>query len=132
MVINQKKFLAAFSQTGVVSTASVISKNNRLNHYNWMHSDPEYPALFENACNEAAETLEKEAITRGRDGWQEPVFYQGRVVGSVIKKSDNLLMFMLKGMMPAKYRERYDLEHSGQVAVTVKIVKFSETEKSAK
>ncbi len=130
--INQSKFLAAFSQSGIVTTAAENSKQNRNNHYNWLDKDPDYPARFEAAYDSAAETLEQEAITRGRDGWKEPIVYQGEITGHVIKKSDILLMFMLKGMKPEKYRERHDMEHSGQVAMTVEIVKFSETEKPAK
>lgn len=132
VLINQSKFLAAFSQIGIITTAAENSKQNRMNHYNWMDKDPDYPARFESACTAAAETLENEAIARGRDGWKEPVFYQGEIVGEVIKKSDILLMFMLKGMLPSKYRERYDLEHSGDVAMTVNIVKFSESGKKEK
>jgi hypothetical protein len=33
----------------------------------------------------------------------------GRQVGSIREYSDMLLIFLLKGLRPAKYRERYDV-----------------------
>lgn len=55
-----------------------------------------------------AELLEAEAVRRAYEGVDEPVFYQGSECGEVRKYSDTLLMFLLKGMMPNKYRERVD------------------------
>ena len=52
--------------------------------------------------------LEAEVIRRGAHGIDEPVFYQGKVVGQIRKYSDNLLMFMLKGLRPAKFRDNYN------------------------
>lgn len=44
-------------------------------------------------------------------GVDEPVYYQGRSVGRVKRYSDVLLIFLLKGIRPDVYRERY--EHTG-------------------
>ena len=45
---------------------------------------------------------------------EEPVFYQGEVVGSVRKFSDTLLMFLLKGNRPDKYKDRVSKEIAGK------------------
>jgi hypothetical protein len=60
----------------------------------------------------AADRLEEEAWRRAVDGVEEPVgFYRGEPGAYVRRYSDTLLIFLLKGLRPEKYRERY--EHSG-------------------
>jgi len=49
------------------------------------------------------EMLEDEAMRRALHGDMQPVFYQGREVGSVRKRSDAMLMFLLR----KHYRKRY-------------------------
>lgn len=120
-------FLKALSINGIITEAAKAAKIPRQSHYDWMKNDPEYPARYEAAYNEAVDSLEQEAISRARDGWEEPVYQGGKYVGSIRKKSDTLLIFLLKGAKPEKYRERY--EHSGEVAQTVKIIKFTEDDK---
>lgn len=53
-----------------------------------------------------AEQLESEAIRRAYEGVDKPVFYKGKECGAIREFSDTLMMFLLKGMMPAKYRDR--------------------------
>lgn len=51
------------------------------------------------------ETLEQTALSRAVDGWDEPVFYEGKLCGTKRKFSDSLLMFMLKGLKPDVYKD---------------------------
>ena len=67
--------------------------------------DEEFATSFEEAMNTAMDNLEAEAIRRATDGVDEPVYYRGEEVGSINKKSDQLLMFLLKGNK-SKYREK--------------------------
>ena len=67
----------------------------------------------------AADALEVEARRRAVDGVEEPVFYQGDEVATVTKFSDGLLRDLLKANNPEKFRERVDLNHSGNVSVVV-------------
>ncbi len=58
----------------------------------------------------AADLLESEAYKRAVHGWNEPVgWYMGQAGGMVRKYSDVLLIFLLKGIRPDKYRERVEL-----------------------
>jgi hypothetical protein len=43
------------------------------------------------------------------------VFYQGQQFATVRKYSDTLLIFLLKGRKPERYRER--VEHSGRLTL---------------
>lgn len=118
-------FLAAYARCGIVSRACRAAEVGRTTHYEWVKTDPEYKAALENARHEAIEVLEAEAIRRAKKGWLEPVFHEGVVCGHKRKFSDTLLIFMLKGAAPEKYRERVEatvsgsMEHSGAIAHNV-------------
>ena len=44
------------------------------------------------------------------EGWEEPVgWYKGEAGGTVRRFSDTLLIFLLKGAAPEKYRERLEV-----------------------
>lgn len=115
-------FLAAFAQCGVVRRAAKIVGIARQTHARWMKEDPEYPARFRQAKREAAERLEIEARRRAIKGLKRKKFTKG---GDPIidpetgeqyyelEFSDTLLIFLLKGALPHKYRDRVQSEISG-------------------
>lgn len=81
-------------------------------HYDWLETDPDYPARFTEAEEAAIQELEREARRRAIEGVEEPAgWYKGRPGGYVRRYSDTLLIVLLKAARPAKYRERF--EHSG-------------------
>ena len=49
---------------------------------------------------------EKEADFRGRLGWLEPKFYEGRVCGFIRKYSDGLLLARMKALAPERYGDK--------------------------
>ena len=49
------------------------------------------------------QALETEAVRRAISGVSVPVFHQGRECGTTVKHSDQLLMFLLKTLHPARY-----------------------------
>lgn len=103
-------FLAAFRECGIITKAAEIAEINRTTHYDWLKNDPEYTERFRDAEEQAAERLEQEARRRAVEGVEKPVFYQGQVCGTVTEYSDNLLMFLLKGIKPEKYKDRVSNE----------------------
>ena len=102
-------FLAAYRECGSVSYAARAEKINRCTHYRWLQQYPEYTEAFAEAREEAADVLEQEARRRAVEGVEAPVFYKGEVCGTVKRYSDVLLIFLLKGARPDKYRERYEV-----------------------
>lgn len=128
----QEAFLQAFRDTGNISVAAKLAGVDRKEHYRWLEAGGEYPKLFEDATDTAADGLEAEARRRAVEGIEEPVgWFKGEPGGYVKRYSDTLLIFLLKGAKPEKYRERY--EHTGKdgdpllpTAVTVTIVKPGE------
>lgn len=106
------EFLSALAELGNVKEACVKAGIARNSAYLWRSSDVEFGADWDKHLAVGAETLEDEAIRRARDGWDEPVWHQGSMCGTVRKYSDTLLIFLLKGAKPDKYRER--MEHTGK------------------
>lgn len=104
-------FLETLAETGNVSSAIDASNVSRVFVYEERKRDLEFAALWSAALDTAADALELEARRRAHDGWDEPVFgSMGQGLGSgevgrVRKYSDTLLIFLLKGAKPDRYRE---------------------------
>ena len=113
MTVDKKeRFLRAFAEIGTVTHACRSIGIDQSTPYQWQAKDPEFADRFATAKRAVAESLEREAIRRARDGVDEPVFYQGEQVATVRKYSDTLLIFLLKAW-DEKYADRQKLEHSG-------------------
>lgn len=100
-------FLAAYVETCSIVRACAAAEINRDTQREWRKTDPVFAQAFEDARREAGETLEAEAVRRAYEGVEEAT----TVAGSrelVRKYSDTLLIFMLKGTLPDRYRERFD------------------------
>lgn len=101
-------FLRAYERLGTVLHAAEEAGIDRQTHYAWL-KDPEYAAAFADAEEKSVDALEAEARRRGIYGTEEPVYHNGQIVGSIRKYSDTLLIFLLKGAKPQKYRDRVDI-----------------------
>jgi hypothetical protein len=110
-VSKKPAFLAAFLKTASVKKAARLAGIDRSIHYTWLGEDADYRVAFDAAREAAAQVLEDEAVRRAHEGTLKPVFFQGERVDVVVEYSDALLMFLLKGWRPERYRDR--LEHSG-------------------
>lgn len=102
-------FLAAFTKLGTLTHAAEAAGCDRGQHYRWMDTDPEYPHLFSEASKSAHDNLEREAVRRAVEGTEKPVYQGGKLVGTIREYSDTLLIFIMKGAMPSKYRERVEV-----------------------
>jgi hypothetical protein len=116
-----RAFLAAYKITCNVTAAALAASIERDMHYRWLAGKKGYAAAFERAKEEAAQTLEDEAVRRAHEGVLEPKFWKGKPVGAVRIYSDALLMFLLKSMRPDKYRDNWkgELTVPGGLAITV-------------
>ena len=111
----QRALLAAFGECVNVRLACKAAGVGRSSHYRWLEQDPAYREAFERAKECAADLMESEAWRRAVEGVDEPVgWYKGEAGGVVRRYSDALLIFLLKGIRPEKYRER--MEVSGSLA----------------
>lgn len=115
----KRAFLAAYSELGTVTHAAEAAKVVRKSHYNWLKDDDAeiYKAAFDEAHQRACDCLEAEARRRAIQGVDKPIIRNGFVVSTFKEYSDTLLIFLMKGAMPDKYRERIDQKHSGSVSL---------------
>lgn len=120
----QARFLQGYGAIGTVTAAAEHAGVSRRQHYRWVKGDADYATDFGHAREEAADRLEQEARRRAVAGVEEPVYYQGEVVGHVRKHSDTLLIFLLKGAKPNVYRERHQHQHDGIPAAVAPQVIF--------
>ncbi len=107
-IARQKKveFLADFRQHGNITTACETVHIERNTYYRWMEHDERFALGVNVALEESIDRMEKEALRRGLVGVEKPVYQGGREVGKIQEYSDTLLIFMMKGARPGKYRER--------------------------
>lgn len=125
-------FLDAFGRIGTVTGAAQVAGITARLHYDWMDLDLQYVEEFAAKGQESLERLEAEARRRAAVGVEKPVLYAGNQVlvedtsqppgpdGRRPKKlltereySDILLIFLMKGLAPQKYRDNYRIEHTG-------------------
>lgn len=123
-------FLEELAQRGNISDACRAAEiPRRQTVYEWRNADPEFAALWDEALEVAIDAMEKEAHRRAFEGVEKPVI--GRVdkdEDGIVKDqfgneiyireySDGLATLLLKAHRPDKYRERTDVQHSGNVQI---------------
>lgn len=117
----QRAFLAALAETGIVAHAAKAAKVGTAAVYSLREVDAAFAEEWRLARESAADRMEKEALRRAVQGVNEPVFGSGGTgvgtvkVGTIRRYSDTLLIFLLKGIRPEKYRERRELSGSLEV-----------------
>lgn len=110
MAESQEAFLKAYSTAcPTIISACKAAKINPSTFQRWREEDSAFSVKFAAAKERAIETLEQEAWRRARDGWDEPVYFQGKQVGTVKRYDSTLLIFLLKANNPAKYRDNFNV-----------------------
>lgn len=128
-------FLAELAARGNVSDAAAAAGVPRQTVYDWRAADPAFAAAWDAALDQAADTMEREAFRRAVEGVAKPLTSMGKVLTQEVEVevdgvkrmvkvpltiqeySDTLLIFLLKGARPEKYRERQQVEHTGRLEV---------------
>src|SRR6516225_11877367 len=105
-------FLLRFEETGRIDLACKQTGIGRRTHHNWLEGDPDYRKQFEQSRKRIVQLLEDEAYRRAVEGVEKPIKV-GDEIKTIREYSDTLLIFLLKGAAPEKYRERYEHAISG-------------------
>jgi hypothetical protein len=108
----RRRFLAALGRTATVTEACDAAGIERSTAYRWRESSPAVVKAWDAAVARVVDRLEAEAVRRAADGWEEPVYQQGREVGRVLKFSDRMLELLLKRHKP-EFRDKAAVELSG-------------------
>ncbi len=116
------QFLENLTQYPSVLDACNRAKAPRNVLYNLRRRDPEFAAAWDEARLIGNDVLERVAVMRATEGEDEPIVFGGKIstdktTGKVItvkRKSDILLMFLMKSANPARYRESSTVELTGK------------------
>lgn len=120
--LEKGKFIQKLRQTGGnVSKACQAVKISRGCAYDHRKNDADFAALWEEAVEIGMDELESEARRRAFKGTKKPVYQKGQCVGYIQEYSDTLMIFLLKGGRPEKYRERFDVNTNVQGTLDVNI-----------
>jgi len=119
------KFFAALENGHPVRAACAAAGYARSCVYEWRKEDHAFAERWTCAARIAGDLLEEEADRRGRDGYDEPIFFQGEQCGVKRKYSDSLLLARLKAVRPEDYRERITMPTVNQQNVTVVVRDFA-------
>lgn len=107
-------FLAAlqsgYSATGACDQAGI----GKTAAYAWRNDEPEFAAEWDEAVDGGTDVLEDEARRRAVEGTDKPIYQGGSKVGVVREYSDTLLIFLLKGRRPEKFKDRVQQQHTGK------------------
>lgn len=98
-------FFIAIESGHPVNAACAMAGYARRCVYRWRSADQAFAARWKDANAVAVDLLADEADRRGRDGFDEPVFYKGEQCGAKRRYSDGLLLARLKALRPEQYRE---------------------------
>jgi hypothetical protein len=114
----KRAFLTSYAVAGNITLACEAAGIGRRTYYDWTEHDQEFSAALGLAREEAADRLEDAARQRAVAGVvkETPIYHDGHLIDTVVetKYSDTLLIFLLKGVRPEKYRERLDVQHTGE------------------
>lgn len=100
------RFLEAYSRSGLLSDGLDAARVTRSAVEVWLRSDLDFASQFAEAGERVADAFEREAVRRAVDGVDEPVYQRGELVGHVRRYSDALLLALLRGTRPAKFRDQ--------------------------
>ncbi|MFM9865632.1 MAG: terminase, partial [Micropepsaceae bacterium] len=95
-----ERFFLALENGHPVNAACAMAGYARRCVYRWRNLDRQFAARWKDARVIACDLLAEEADRRGRDGFDEPVFYRGEQCGVKHRYSDNLLLARLKALQP--------------------------------
>jgi hypothetical protein len=96
--LKKRRFLQRFAQCGTITHAARYAGVSRPTIYAWRREeDGEFAKAFDDAQEMACDALEVEARKRAVNG-----------------HSDTLLIFLLKGARPEKYKDRAVIDHGNK------------------
>lgn len=104
-----KAFLGALSEVGLLTYAAEAAGVDRSTVFRRRREDEEFEQAVQDALEQAADKLEREARRRAVEGVEEPVYQGGKRVGTKLVYSDTLLALLLKGRRKQVFAERTEI-----------------------
>ena len=101
-------FLNALRESPNVTKACALAGCSRQAPYDRRERDQAFAEEWDRARAIGVRAAEAEAWRRGQEGEEIPIYHEGELVGTRMKRSDTLLIFMLKAHGGECYREKVD------------------------
>lgn len=120
--VAKKRFLEELAGGRTVTGAARVADRHYRTMIRYRSEDPKFAAAWLEAVEKGTDALVDEAKRRATDGVDEPVYYKGKVVGTVRRYSDLLLMFLLKSRRPDIFRDNVKAEIVGAGGVPIQPV----------
>lgn len=112
-------FLNALATGLTVEQAADIARVSRQALYAARVKDADFDRAWVEARTAGekavADRLEAAIERRAIEGWDDPVFQGGKLVGHKRKYSDLLAMFRMKSLAPDRYRDNIDVTHTHRI-----------------
>lgn len=106
----RETFIETLRESCNVSEAARAAGIARRTAYDWRDGDAEFASAWDDAEQDAADKLEREAWRRAVEGTDKPISFQGVVTASYKEYSDKMLEILLKAHRPEKFVERSKLQ----------------------
>ncbi len=115
-------FFETLTLCGLVQRASDMCGVNRQWLYELRKNDDEFAADWTDALEQYGDTIDEEIHRRAVEGWEEPVYQGGDLVGVIRKYDSALLMAKARAVRPKLYRQNVKVEadvalHTGVLVV---------------
>jgi len=89
---NLVRFLEALSHNGNISMSARMIGMSRSTILKFAQTNPSFRVVMNEAIEEVKDFALGELLRRGVRGWDEPVWYRGKEVGSIRRYSDSCLI----------------------------------------
>lgn len=108
----RRAFLRALGETGCVRDACARARISNTSAYRMRRRCPVFAKAWDRALAKVAPTIEQAAFERAVNGWEEPVWHGGKLVGYRRRFSDGLLRLLLtrgaqRGTTPEEEADRF-------------------------
>ena len=119
----REAFLEALAGGYSVTHAAAVASIPRRTVYDWRDADLDFRSRWDEAVEAGTDIMEDEARRRAIEGYEKPIYNNGKLVGTVREYSDTLTVLLLKSRRPSKYRENVKTEISGPNEGPIKVEK---------
>lgn len=116
-LFKKELFLEYLRRNPNVTKACAMAGISRTWIYHWRQEDEEFANEWKEALKIGVEALEDEMMRRAFDGVDKPIYYKGEKIDTIKQYSDLLAIFLAKGALPEKYRERIESDQNVNINV---------------
>jgi len=110
-VTRQAPFLAAYRKTASIAAAAHAAGIKPAQHQRWLAVSAAYSEAFTEVQADVT-GLQDQVEELGTEGRAKPVYYRGRICGTIRRLSVRLALFFLKAARPEKWRRLRTEHHS--------------------